>query len=242
MVRKWSYINFNFNESSIDTRCYTLPTKNKHVFKVFRKNTRFKKWSVGLTKSVRKKYLRRKHLFNNLVLSYISKYWVNYYLNYRSFNLFYHNLRVFNTVFLTNSTPVVLNFLNKELLSFNQNYGFNFLSLNSLYVKSFLLKTRVKSINSFDISYFQNNGQLKGLNAYSRNNDFKDLNISSSLVYNNWNGEIKTLPISKNSNRNIENQLYQIKYTLNTDSLIINHVSKIYSILILLSLLNTFKP
>jgi hypothetical protein len=99
--------------------------------------------------------------------------------------LFYHNLRVFNTVFLTNSTPVVLNFLNKELLSYNQNYGFNFLSLNSLHVKSFLLKTRVKSINSFDISYFQNNGQLKGLNAYSRNNDFKDLNISSSLVYNN---------------------------------------------------------
>jgi hypothetical protein len=48
--------------------------------------------------------------------------------------------------------------------------------------------------------------------------------------------------MSKNSNRNIENQLYQIKYTLNTDSLIINHVSKIYSILILLSLLNTFKP
>jgi hypothetical protein len=88
-------------------------------------------------------------------------------------------------VFLTNSSPVVLNYLNKELLSTNQHYGFNFLSLNSLYVKSFLLKNRIKSINPFDISYFQNNGQLKGLNAYSQNNDFKDLVISSSLIYNN---------------------------------------------------------
>lgn len=102
MVRRWSYI-VNSPEQQF------LPEVRKaHVFKTFRKNTKFKKFNKGLVDFVRRKNVRRKKSFSYLTLSYMSSSWAKHYINNRAIQRFYQSL--FSTSFSFQS-------LNPELIS-----------------------------------------------------------------------------------------------------------------------------
>jgi len=92
MVRKWSYLK-TFKLTTPNT---LAPIKAVKSFKVFRKTTRFKKYSRGITKIVRRKYMTRKRKSTALFAYYITKDWVYHYLKLRQFERFYQSFGLAN--------------------------------------------------------------------------------------------------------------------------------------------------
>ena len=87
MVRRWSYINNELRVSSsvlahLGGERYD-PLSIKHSFKNFRKTTKFKKYTLGVTKSVRKTFLNRKFKSSQYSLTTFGSKWVKAYLNLR---------------------------------------------------------------------------------------------------------------------------------------------------------------
>ena len=87
MVRRWSYINSELRANSpalahLAGEHYD-PLSIKHSFKNFRKTTKFKKYTLGLTKSVRKTFLNRKFKSSHYSLTTFGSKWVKAYLNLR---------------------------------------------------------------------------------------------------------------------------------------------------------------
>lgn len=87
MVRRWSYIN---NELRVNSSVLAHlggerydPLSTKHFFKNFRKTTKFKKYTLGVTKSVRKTFLNRKFKSSQYGLTIFGSKWVKAYLNLR---------------------------------------------------------------------------------------------------------------------------------------------------------------
>lgn len=83
MVRKWSYIENFKNCYKINPRFNMKRLSKKHSFKVFRKTTRFKKYRVGITRSVRKFYARKRRRTSLYMNSHILYSWIHHYLKYR---------------------------------------------------------------------------------------------------------------------------------------------------------------
>lgn len=110
MVRKWSYLEINNQPQDLGILKRTPKTtlKKRHTFKVFRATTRFKKWTVGLTRVVRKKYIRRKHLTTLMNLNYITNSWVSTYLKQRNFVRFYQGLGLTATQLIAPISCVVV--------------------------------------------------------------------------------------------------------------------------------------
>jgi len=106
MVREWSYINtlkINYY--------YFFNLVNKYQFKVFRKNVRFKKFTLNKTYFVRRNYIKRKELRNYLVNYHITKYWVIFFLKKKQVNKFIQNLFFFKQlVYLPNFEFLLGNF------------------------------------------------------------------------------------------------------------------------------------
>jgi len=105
MVRKWSYL-------TPTTTLSNLPVVDRvsslYNFKVFRKTTRFKRYNKGVTVMVRRKYSRRKHRTNWLIMSYITAAWATHYLKARQFERFYNSLGYFKSSAFATSTHVFL--------------------------------------------------------------------------------------------------------------------------------------
>jgi len=117
MVRKWSYLN-NFNEGFADIQHSRLfPV---HTLKVFRATTRLKKFKVGITSIVRKKYAKRKHKNNWVGLVTITRYWVDFFLRNKQFVRFYQSLGLFPYQSYSN-TP---NLFTKQYLNVTSTHGF----------------------------------------------------------------------------------------------------------------------
>ena len=87
MVRKWSYL----KKFSLTKPSTLVPIKTVKAFKVFRKTTRFKKYNRGITRMVRRKYMKRKRKSTLLFAYYITKSWVQSYLKLRQFERFYQS-------------------------------------------------------------------------------------------------------------------------------------------------------
>jgi hypothetical protein len=174
MVRKWSYIT-NYSSNSIkQLQNYTTHPKqynivsatnfsinnlklvNRFRFKVFRKNTRFKSYSLGYTNFVRKTVSlgKRRTGWKNYVV--ISSSWVKPNLKYRQLvsfiqsKLLFQNAVPFPTVntFTKNIVPV------KNLGSGLYGVNHSFLS-KSLFSKFFVkpFKTKPSKTRSFIQSY-----------------------------------------------------------------------------------------
>lgn len=135
MVRKWSYLGIDSVKLSqdgnnvvfIDFRDKPVSgLKKRHSFKVFRNTTRFKRWTVGITKIVRKKYIRRKHLTNFMNLNYITSCWVGFYLKQRNFTRFFQGLGLITNQFTSTEHSIVLK---KALTDLDKN-RFGILSLS----------------------------------------------------------------------------------------------------------------
>lgn len=135
MVRKWSYL----NKSGIGVVDDSLINPvSLYQFKVFRKTTRFKKFNRGITKMVRKKYARRKHRTNWLVLSHVSKFWALSYLKMRQFERFFSSLS--QTGFRAFSADVNV-FMMKISEVFNRS-GLNISSCTSTQLNRYVSKSK----------------------------------------------------------------------------------------------------
>lgn len=92
MVRKWSYLT---DTSLLINDCENCRTSIRHRFKVFRTTTRFKKYTMGMTKIVRKKYVKRKRRTLSYSIAYPSFFWAKTYIRLRQFWRCYQAVGVF---------------------------------------------------------------------------------------------------------------------------------------------------
>ena len=174
------------------------PLDLAYTFKVFRATTRFKKYSLGSTNLMRKKYAKRRHRNNWLNLSYVTKTWVLFFLKNKQFTRFYQSLGLFN---LSSYSTTVL-FFGRQYLSMSNlngatvascskkvidhylcNSGTNFYRTPLLGAPSTVLTTRTHEdlLNSSEV----NSGLLQYDNLlYPYNNDrFSENNLT--LAYKN---------------------------------------------------------
>lgn len=107
MVRKWSYI---IQYVSIKAKNIKL-VKNlprRHVLKVFKGKTRFKRaYSNFITKFSRLIYRRRKSISNWLPYGFVLYYWVRSFLKSKQFIRFYQNIGLLNYQFHSSTTCLI---------------------------------------------------------------------------------------------------------------------------------------
>jgi hypothetical protein len=118
MVRRWSYINNSISRSSLSN------VLDSHRFKVFRKNTKFKRFNRGVIDFVRRKNIKRKRSFNYIQLSYVSSDWSKNYLNSRSIHRFTQGVRCFEFAYQSVAYDLVFKLAKKT----NHTSGFQTLS------------------------------------------------------------------------------------------------------------------
>ena len=94
MVRKWSYLE---NPTKLSSQLTLNTVKKKHIFKVFRRTTRFKKSMIFPTVFYRRKDSTRKRKTNWLYLNAILFRWSSTYLKYKHLVRFYQNVSMFPT-------------------------------------------------------------------------------------------------------------------------------------------------
>lgn len=106
MVRKWSYINPNsylfFNMSK------NAKTTSKFKLKIFRKNTRFKKFNVFYTKSVRNNVALRERRTGLKTYIIMSSKWAKSFLILKKLTTLSQNIQI-STYLVSHSYPEMLN-------------------------------------------------------------------------------------------------------------------------------------
>ena len=229
MIRKWSYLENDI--SSVSNKSF-LKILSKYRFKIFKKTTKFKKYHLGISKSVmfRKKYAKRKHSANYINRLYITKYWMVNYLKMRQFVRFYQSINMFNVL---SFSPEITVFSAKSntLKSIN---GINYFSCSYGILNKFLKKSSnsffLKTHLSLSLVYALQTTDIKSLGNFSE--------LAPSLVrYDNLNYPVDTGNIRDNllfSEILLKKKFdsFIFKYTLDTVLLIKN-------IMVLLVLLHT---
>ena len=147
MVRKWSYLNIKNLHNSSGFK----PLLKKKSFKVFKYTTKFKKYNLGITRSVRQKYSQRKFYTSYLVLSQITKYWSLNYIQSKQIERFIQsmyyapiishspNIDIFNSVNKNNEKN-----LNFHLFSCSTKLLYRFYNVNN-YKKTLLTPIGIKN-------------------------------------------------------------------------------------------------
>ena len=173
MVRKWSYINSNINNSDILTTLQTKNTFKRYKFKVFRATTRFKKYTIGdVTRIVRKLPIHLKRKTSLLNVSTITNHWVLHYLKLRQLNRFVQNLELF---------AVRANLPNILVLQKKNNLISHDIGVNAITCSKKVLKNLTTN------GYFRLHGPYNTCNFVltSLGSNSKQLDVigSSSLIY-----------------------------------------------------------
>lgn len=223
MVRKWSYLNIKNPHNPLGLK----PLIKKKSFKVFKYTTKFKKYNLGITRSVRQKYSQRKFYTSYLVLSQITKYWSLNYIQSKQIERFIQamcyssitshspNIDIFNST--TKSNEKNLNF---HLFSCSNKLLYRFYNINN-YGKTLLTPVNIK------------NTKL----SFTQTNSF-DLLLQNDVTYplNVYFGKLQYHPHLNPTNQNNELILNQV-----IESLLITNLHLIlnyYKTFILLTLIN----
>jgi hypothetical protein len=136
MMPEWSYINNFFFYKNVKT------TNQKFVFKVFRKNTRFKKYKQGNTFFTRKVPILQRRRLNLKPYFRVSLYWVRYNLKYKKVTSFFQNKLMYQ---YTSSYPqlnILTKNLNNKVINIGE-YSINFVSLTNN-ILNFFFKKKTK--------------------------------------------------------------------------------------------------
>jgi hypothetical protein len=217
MVRRWSYI-----DNSVD-KSFLTNLSSSHKFKIFRKNTKFKRFNRGVIDFVRRKNVKRKKSFNFIHLSYVSSSWSKQYLNSKSLHRFSQGLNLFECSFQSLNPKLSLKLASK----FNFTSGFQIFSIPS---QRCSLLTNQFSV--FNLSSSASN--------YSRNSIISTLSLERDAIDRSKIGV--SLMIDSNLKAHLTN-----KYSLNANTIplkllldkpAINFVISIRKIITLLALLN----
>jgi hypothetical protein len=206
--------------------CNSSYTSSLHTFKVFRVTTRFKKFSRGITRFVRKTIMKRKHRNNWLNMSYVIKQWIIIYLKQRQFVRF---IQVFG-MFQTTSFSITAIFFNKQFNAININSGLMIASCSRSVLNNFSFFSQKHFISPIPntpstilasdslISVSKENDVNPGLILYDK------LLYPFNLITTNTYKELTTIGLS--------NELFR---------LVLNSIVIFYKILIKLILLTLFK-
>lgn len=227
LSKKWTYLETDSVLPSSNTFLKALPT---YRFKVFRYTTRFKKFNIGITKMVRRKYARRKHQTTWVSHSYVAKYWTVNYMKEKQFSRFVQSLGTFN---ITVGSPSVEVF-NTQLRNITNYNGINIISCS-------------KPILNKYISFLNNKSYLDTFNyggspVLLQTSDLNRLNLSFDLNPNNM--IFDKLQYPRDLKNFFDNQLTNQTFSLLTNSItstIIQNTVSVRRILILLVLFNTHK-
>lgn len=229
MVKKWSYLpNIKLDNVNIFSLKSNFLTK-RHTFKVFKKTTRFKRHSTGLSTVVRLKTMKITRKTEKLTLSIFIYNWSKIYMRSKQFYRYYQAINLFNIVlptFAPESVKAVTLKLNPVsnlfFYSCSQNillkYITNSTSFNKL--KSKTLNSRNCYVSSVDINTLENFDQ-----------------VSSSIVMLDQNFYI---PEEVKAQQKLKNQLhYQLTTTLFYYTLVLNKIIKQIIVKLLLYIINT---
>ena len=115
MIRKWSYINnylfTNLNLTEQWLRSVKLISIYK--FKVFKKSIKFRKFNKGITRMVRRKYIKYRRLTSNVSLLYSIHAWSLAISKQRHFTRFFQAINLFKWNIFSPNPLVFFKFLNK---------------------------------------------------------------------------------------------------------------------------------
>lgn len=218
MVRRWSYIDSKLLHADL------IPVSRGHRFKVFKKNTKFKRFNRGLIDFVRRKNIKRKRYINFITLSYLSSSWAKHYLQQRSLFRSIQTLNIadYGLTSLYYNTVVKLSSKN------NINLGINTLSIPSKRA-SYLIDTNCRTMLGLNDSYFNRNS-ITYTNKFNLNSD-----KSMSIGLTKYAEASSKFFLSRNINLiKAQTDIYS-----STLSNIISYVECYRKIVVLLSLMNT---
>jgi hypothetical protein len=173
MIRRWSYINKDIHLSE-----FTGVVK-AHRFKVFRKNTKFKKFNRGLIDFVRRKNIKRRRYMNYLTLSFLSSDWSKIYLNQRSIIRFAQS--VYSHDFSLESVEPNLSIKLASKHGFTQ--GLHTASIPSHRALSITGSLKAFNINLTKTSFSRN--ALTSLNSFEKNTETHSAIGLSALIDSN---------------------------------------------------------
>lgn len=204
------------------------PLLKSKSFKVFRKTTRFKKFTRGITKAVRQKYSQRKFNTSYYTLKHITKEWSFSYIQAKQVERFiqsmYYSLVVSSSpnhdVFYSITKSTDLN-LNSHLFSCSKKLIYRFLK-DSNKKKVLFTKTQIKESKL----------------SFSQTNSFESLN--KNLIFNPltlYADNIHYHPYINISSDQLKVAIKEINQVLLKYSL--NLIIGVYKILILTTLVNT---
>ena len=218
MVRRWSYIDSTLLHADL------TPVSRGHRFKVFKKNTKFKRFNRGLIDFVRRKNIKRKRYINFITLSYLSSSWAKHYLQQRSL---FRSMQTFN-IANYGLTSLYYNTVVKLSSKNNINLGINTLSLPSKRA-SYLIDTNCRAILGLNSGYFNRNS-ITYTNKFNLNSD-----KSMSIGLTKYVEASSKFFLSRDTNLiKAQTDIYS-----STLSSIINYVECHRKIMVLLSLMNT---
>ena len=175
MVRKWSYLkDLSINDSSFWEPHFKSLSK-RHTFKVFRKTTRFKRYSIGLSTVVRLKTMKITRKTEKLTLSTFISSWSKVYLRSKQFYRYYQAIGLFNVIVPTFSPDAVKSIILKTNPVVNIFYFSCSKNVLKKYLTEKLSDKKIKSpINHSRNCYVAATG-LKDLKDFDK--------ISSSILF-----------------------------------------------------------
>jgi hypothetical protein len=135
MVRKWSYIN------SIKPTPHNFNIKKQFKFKIFRKNTRFKKFNLHYTLFVRKLEMLRRRRIGYVTYFNLSSLWALQFLKSKKLNNFVQTRYMFTYNVILPYSEVLLSKTNLHSL-----IGKGKHALNSNFIKKTILFKNKKKI------------------------------------------------------------------------------------------------
>jgi hypothetical protein len=227
VIRKWSYINNYTLYNSLQLR--TTPIYDRFKLKIFRKNTRFKKYNNSYTFFTRKIVALRSRRLSWKSYIILSSGWVKLYLSF------------------------------KKLVTYTQNNLMYNYSTHYAFSKMFLKKSPLLNligINMFSISYsfFKNTFTSFFTNKLSLNTNVvnKTRKVRPVAQFNSLSTPSKLNAVGFNFTTNLFNShvfypirvpkpLYTILYPNTTLNLITNHLTSLRSVHVYLTLLHLFK-
>jgi hypothetical protein len=230
MVRKWSYLNNNL----INNYKALNPLLKVKTFKVFRKTTKFKKFTKGITRVVRKKYTKRIFFTSYFTLPQITKWWSFNYIQSKQLERFTQSL---------NHSPFLSNMPNFEIFhelakSIDKSYNLHTFSCSkTLIYRSVLNHSNINKALPILKKSVIRNAKI----SFTQTNSFQSSNDNDIAHPLNFYFENLTYHPQSTSNNSIKNLLFDSLQKSSHNHVLAFSIS-IYKIIIKLALINLSIP
>ncbi len=175
MVRKWSYL----NQKNLERYAVLNPIVKVKNFRVFKKTTKFKKFTKGLTKVVRRKYAKRIFFSTYLILLQITKLWAANFIQTKQLSRFAQS---FGYSFATSYIP------NSDIFSdFNRPsdkaLNFQFLSCSKTLLYRTLNRKSIFLKNSTNKPFFSKSSTKNAKMSLAQTTSLTSVSENSEIIY-----------------------------------------------------------